>query len=70
MMFASLFAFYALYSSFDNWTFTRFLLPALPLVIVLAAVTAVAAWAPVVVADPCLRLDPGARRQPGRIQGA
>jgi hypothetical protein len=43
LMFAALFAFYALYFSFDNWTFTRFLLPALPLVIVLCAVTTVAA---------------------------
>lgn len=43
LMFAALFAFYALYFSFDNWTFTRFLLPALPFVIVLAAVTGVAA---------------------------
>ena len=43
LMFAALFAFYALYFSFDNWTFTRFLLPALPLAIVLAAVTGVAA---------------------------
>ena len=41
-MFAALFAFYALYFSFDNWTYTRFLLPVLPLVIVLAAVTVVA----------------------------
>jgi hypothetical protein len=41
VMFAALFAFYALYFSFDNWTYTRFLLPALPLVFVLAAVTAV-----------------------------
>lgn len=42
LMFASLFAFYALYLAFDNWTFTRFLLPALPLLVVLAAVTVVA----------------------------
>jgi hypothetical protein len=48
LMFGSLFAFYALYFPFDNWTFTRFLLPALPLLIVLAAVTGVAAvgWLP------------------------
>lgn len=41
LMFAALFAFYALYLAFDNWTFTRFLLPALPLLVVLAAVTVV-----------------------------
>jgi hypothetical protein len=40
VMFAALFAFYALYFPFDNWTYTRFLLPALPMVFVLAAVTA------------------------------
>jgi hypothetical protein len=42
VMFAALFAFYALYFPFDNWTYTRFLLPALPMVFVLGAVTAVA----------------------------
>jgi len=42
VMFAAVFAFYSLYFSFDNWTYTRFLLPVLPLVIVLAAVTVVA----------------------------
>lgn len=41
MMFAALSVFYALYFTFDNWTYTRFLLPALPLVFVLASVTAV-----------------------------
>jgi hypothetical protein len=42
LAFAALFAFYALYFPFDNWTYTRFLLPALPMVFILAAVTAVA----------------------------
>jgi hypothetical protein len=45
VMFAALFAFYALYLPFDNWTYTRFLLPALPMVFVLGAVTAAAALA-------------------------
>ena len=41
-MCAALFAFYALYLPFDSWTYTRFLLPVLPLAFVLAAIVVVA----------------------------
>ena len=42
LMCAALFAFYALYLPFDSWSYTRFLLPALPLAFVLAATTVAA----------------------------
>lgn len=39
VLFASLQAFYLLYLSFEDWVYFRFLLPALPLVLVLQAIT-------------------------------
>ena len=41
-MCAALFGFYALYLPFDSWSYTRFLLPVLPLAFVLAAATVLA----------------------------
>jgi hypothetical protein len=42
VMCAALFGFYALYLPFDSWSYTRFLLPVLPLAFVLAAATVMA----------------------------